>query len=101
MEFTRKATEVKVISSPDTEEDLSKCICTHSGTFHCDEALACGLLRMLPEYQNSTIVRTRKEELIEKCAIVVDVGGVYASESNRFDHHQRSFDTVLAGFRQS
>lgn len=24
---------------------------THSGTFHCDEALACALLRLLPEYR--------------------------------------------------
>lgn len=24
---------------------------THNGTFHCDEALACALLRLLPEYQ--------------------------------------------------
>lgn len=23
---------------------------THNGTFHCDEALACALLRLLPEY---------------------------------------------------
>lgn len=24
---------------------------THDGTFHCDEALACALLRLLPEYR--------------------------------------------------
>lgn len=24
---------------------------THNGTFHCDEALACALLRLLPEYR--------------------------------------------------
>lgn len=27
---------------------------THSGTFHCDEALACGMLLMLPEYAAGT-----------------------------------------------
>lgn len=30
---------------------------THNGTFHCDEALACALLRLLPEYR----VRTARE----------------------------------------
>ncbi|GCC47302.1 hypothetical protein chiPu_0031752, partial [Chiloscyllium punctatum] len=24
---------------------------THGGTFHCDEAVACFLLRVLPQYQ--------------------------------------------------
>lgn len=27
---------------------------THNGTFHCDEALACALLRLLPEYRVQT-----------------------------------------------
>lgn len=27
---------------------------THNGTFHCDEALACALLRLLPEYRVGT-----------------------------------------------
>lgn len=27
---------------------------THNGTFHCDEALACALLRLLPEYRVRT-----------------------------------------------
>ena len=30
---------------------------THNGTFHCDEALACFLLRKLPEYKDAEIVR--------------------------------------------
>ena len=30
---------------------------THNGTFHCDEALACYLLRKLPEYKDAEIVR--------------------------------------------
>lgn len=32
---------------------------THNGTFHCDEALACALLRLLPEYR----VRSAKADL--------------------------------------
>lgn len=30
---------------------------THDGTFHCDEALACALLKLLPQYKDASIVR--------------------------------------------
>ena len=30
---------------------------THNGTFHCDEALACFMLKLLPQYQDAAIVR--------------------------------------------
>lgn len=29
--------------------------------------------------------------MLDDCDVVVDVGGVYAPEANRFDHHQRGF----------
>ena len=74
------ATEVNVIG-------------THNGTFHCDEALACGLLKLLPKYESSPILRTRNQSLLDKCAIVVDVGAKYDAEMHRFDHHQRGFET--------
>ena len=31
----------------------TKTIGTHSGNFHCDEALACYMLKLLPEYQDA------------------------------------------------
>uniref|UniRef100_A0A452U044 Uncharacterized protein n=1 Tax=Ursus maritimus TaxID=29073 RepID=A0A452U044_URSMA len=62
---------------------------THSGTFHCDEALACALLRLLPEYRDAEIVRTRDPEKLASCDIVVDVGGEYDPQRHRYDHHQR------------
>ena len=34
-----------------------KKIGTHNGTFHCDEVLACFMLKQLPEYKNAEIVR--------------------------------------------
>ena len=37
-------------------EVLKTAIGTHSGSFHCDEALACGMLKMLPEWKDATIV---------------------------------------------
>lgn len=76
-------------------EDL---IGTHDGSFHCDEALAVGMLKLLPQFANATVVRSRNPDLLAKCGIVVDVGAVYDPSNNRFDHHQREFTGVLEGY---
>lgn len=68
---------------------------THDGSFHCDEALACGMLKLLPTYADSVIVRSRNPTILGECDIVVDVGAVYSQAENRFDHHQRGFTEVL------
>lgn len=68
---------------------------THSGHFHADEALAVYLLRLLPDYSNSTLVRTRDSEKLAPCHTVVDVGGVYDDATKRYDHHQREFTTTF------
>lgn len=70
-------------------------IATHSGNFHCDEALACGLLRHLPAYASASVVRTRDTPTIERATIVVDVGAVYDHASLRYDHHQSSFHGTM------
>ncbi|QPG97252.1 hypothetical protein C2857_006034 [Epichloe festucae Fl1] len=70
---------------------------THSGHFHADEALAVHMLRMLPAYRHSSLVRTRDPNLLEACHTVVDVGGEYDASRNRFDHHQRGFATTFPG----
>ena len=31
---------------------------THNGTFHCDEVLACFMLKQLPHYKDAEIVRS-------------------------------------------
>ncbi|XP_032683072.1 UPF0160 protein MYG1, mitochondrial-like isoform X2 [Odontomachus brunneus] len=64
---------------------------THNGVFHCDEVLACVLLKLLPQYMNATIVRSRDQDILDKCDIVVDVGGVYDHSAHRYDHHMREF----------
>lgn len=69
----------------------NKIIGTHNGAFHCDEVLACWMLRQLPEYCNSEIIRTRDPEKLSECDIVVDVGAVYDPQTHRYDHHQRDF----------
>ncbi|XP_011310450.1 UPF0160 protein C27H6.8 [Fopius arisanus] len=68
---------------------------THSGCFHCDEALACFMLKQLPAYSDASIVRSREKEILDGCDIVVDVGGEYDPNKHRYDHHMREFtDTV-------
>ncbi|KAG7212361.1 hypothetical protein KM043_012682 [Ampulex compressa] len=68
---------------------------THNGTFHCDEALACYLLKLLPRYKDATIVRTRDQSILDTCDIVVDVGGQYDPATNRYDHHMRDFNETV------
>ncbi|KAM4701354.1 MYG1 exonuclease [Discoglossus pictus] len=73
------------------ERHMAPKIGTHNGTFHCDEALACYLLRTLEPYRDAEIVRTRDPQLLAECDLVVDVGGEYDPSRHRYDHHQRSF----------
>ena len=51
---------------------------THDGAFHCDETLACAMLKMLPMYKDAKIIRTRDSDLLASCGIVVDVGAEVA-----------------------
>lgn len=68
---------------------------THNGHFHADEALAVYLLRLLPDYQDSGLIRSRDPEQLNTCHTVVDVGGIYDDSQRRYDHHQREFTTVF------
>ncbi|XP_032060702.1 UPF0160 protein MYG1, mitochondrial [Aythya fuligula] len=74
---------------------------THDGTFHCDEVLACCLLRLLPRYRDAEVVRTRDPERLAECDVVVDVGGEYDPERHRYDHHQRSFALSMHSLQPS
>lgn len=74
---------------------------THDGTFHCDEVLACALLKLLPQYKDASIVRSRNQNILDTCDIVVDVGGEYDPSRHRYDHHMREFresmSTIMKG----
>lgn len=59
--------------------------------------MAVYLLRTLPTYASSPLVRTRDPAVLETCHTVVDVGGVYDHSKNRYDHHQREFDAYFPG----
>ena len=71
-------------------------VVTHCDTFHCDEVVACAMLKYL--YGSINIIRTRDADKIArlnaKGAIVVDVGKALDPENGCFDHHQsRCVDT--------
>lgn len=64
-----------------------KTIATHNGNFHADDVFSIAAFKiLLPSFK---LVRTRDLELINKADIVLDVGGIYDPETDRFDHHQR------------
>ncbi|XP_017779279.1 PREDICTED: UPF0160 protein [Nicrophorus vespilloides] len=86
----------KTMSSAPKTPRIMKAIGTHNGVFHCDEALACFMLKQLPEYADAEIKRTRDQAILDACDIVVDVGAVYDHEKKRYDHHQRSFNQTLS-----
>lgn len=84
-----------------TEEPISKKmklsnlkIGTHSGTFHADESLAVYMLRLLPKFKDAQVIRSRDNEVLEECDIIVDVTGKYDGVKH-FDHHQREFNDTF------
>jgi len=90
-----------VVSECPTPKDPSwttKLIGTHDNVFHCDEALGCAMLQMMPEWAGSTIVRTRDKKELDKCDIVIDVGAVYDHNALRYDHHQHDFRSTLSDY---
>ena len=46
-----------------------KRIGTHDGTFHCDEALACFLLKRTKEFSGASITRTRDPAVLDTVRI--------------------------------
>ncbi|EDS31662.1 MYG1 [Culex quinquefasciatus] len=81
------------------KEDGEIVIGTHDGVFHCDEVLACFMLQQLPKYERATVRRTRDLKVLDQCDIVVDVGAVFDPDTNRYDHHQASFQETLNSLR--
>ncbi|ETV88617.1 hypothetical protein, variant 2 [Aphanomyces astaci] len=89
-----KVQQAKVVSAV---TQGAKFIGTHNGTFHCDEALAVSLLKILPRFESHAILRTRDLEKLSHCEAVVDVGGEYDFARIRLDHHQKTFTDALDG----
>lgn len=68
---------------------------THNGSFHCDEALGCFMIRLTNRFSAAEIVRTRDPTVLETLDAVLDVGGVYDPSRDRYDHHQKGFGEVF------
>lgn len=66
-----------------------KTIVTHNGKFHTDDVFAVAALKLVFGKNNCKVVRTRDEEKIKNADIVVDVGGEYNKDKERYDHHQK------------
>ncbi len=64
-----------------------KTIATHNGNFHADDVFSIAAFKSI--FPSFKLIRTRDLEVIAKTDIVIDVGGEYDPESDRFDHHQR------------
>ncbi len=64
-----------------------KTIVTHNGNFHADDVFSIAALKSI--FPSFKLIRTRDLEIIAKADMVIDVGGEYDAESDRFDHHQR------------
>ena len=64
-----------------------KTIATHNGNFHADDVFSIAAFKSI--FPSFKLIRTRDLELISKADIVIDVGGEYDSDTDRFDHHQR------------
>jgi uncharacterized UPF0160 family protein len=64
-----------------------KTIATHNGNFHADDVFSIAAFKHI--FPSFKLIRTRDSELIANADIVLDVGGVYDPDTDRFDHHQR------------
>ncbi|KAL1515344.1 hypothetical protein AB1Y20_001975 [Prymnesium parvum] len=72
---------------------------THSGCFQADEALGVWLLRRLDRFggASASVVRSRDPAVLEGLPLLLDVGGIYSHEAQRYDHHQRGFFETFDG----
>lgn len=64
-----------------------KTIVTHNGNFHADDVFSIAAFKSI--FPSFKLIRTRDLEIIGKADIVLDVGGEYDPDADRFDHHQR------------
>ena len=62
-----------------TSKAANAVIATHSGTFHCDEALGTWMLKQTKAFggEGTKILRTRDPDLLKDADVVIDVGGIY------------------------
>lgn len=70
------------------KESSNKIILTHDGKFHNDDCLAVATMMMVHSYLPRINRCRMKEYPTSKDYIIIDVGGIYDPENDKFDHHQ-------------
>ena len=55
----------------------------------------------MPKFSKCSILRTRQNDLLQQCSVVVDVGAIYDEKTMRFDHHQKEFSTKFDSDRST
>ncbi|XP_075485504.1 uncharacterized protein LOC142525197 isoform X2 [Primulina tabacum] len=88
-------TPFRIPLSPMSTAAAVKRVGTHNGSFHCDEALGCFMIRLTNKFSDAHIVRTRDSQVLDTLDAVLDVGGVYDPVKDRYDHHQKGFGEVF------
>ncbi|KAK0601588.1 hypothetical protein LWI29_025584 [Acer saccharum] len=69
------------MSSPSTTHVSSpinaplKRVSTYNGSFHCDEALGCFMIRLTDKFSDAQIIRTRDSKVLDELDAVLDVWG--------------------------
>ena len=62
-------------------------VATHNGPVHADDVFAVALLSHFVA-PTAAVVRTRNENILATCDVLVDVGATFDPSTLRFDHHQ-------------
>lgn len=63
-------------------------VIVHSGNFHPDDVFAVATLQLHLGKEQMQVIRTRDDAVVARGDWVIDVGGVYDAQTQRFDHHQ-------------
>ena len=53
------------------------------------------MLKYYPDSSKSVVVRTRNDDILNLCDLVVDVGSISDPKKFRFDHHMKEFNEVF------
>lgn len=77
---------IKLSLTPHATRTAPLQVGTHSGQFHADEVFATAILLLV--HETLAVERTRDSALLDRLAVVLDVGGRYDPSEGRFDHHQ-------------
>lgn len=65
-------------------------VAVHSNPHHADDVFCIACVKILNP--NTTIIRTRDREELDKADFRIDVGGRYDPSTGDYDHHQNEFD---------